>query len=135
MVKDYVFFSKKQKFISLLHYMVKNMWTKVFGGVEIRALWRPLKLLHISLSKPCLHGLRFVYMCTVTLEQVWTLKWQKIVILRHKTTFFTNVCLQLCGSRLWKKHTVYGYGSGVHILLVIKCIITKISLRSSTPCS
>ncbi|MCI4391931.1 hypothetical protein PGIGA_G00140000 [Pangasianodon gigas] len=43
---------------------------KVFSGVEVRALCRPLKFFHNNLGEPCLHGPRFVHRGIVMLEQV-----------------------------------------------------------------
>ena len=34
---------------------------KVFDGVEVRALCKPVKLFHTDLDKPFLHGPRFVH--------------------------------------------------------------------------
>ena len=42
---------------------------KVFGGVEVRALCRPVKFFHTELNKPFLYGTRFVHRGIVLLKQ------------------------------------------------------------------
>ena len=42
---------------------------KVFDGVEVRALCRPVKFFHRDLDKPFLYGPRFVHGIIVMLEQ------------------------------------------------------------------
>ena len=42
---------------------------KVFDGVEVRALCRPIKFFHTDLDKPFLYGPRFVHGGIVMLKQ------------------------------------------------------------------
>ena len=42
---------------------------KVFDGVEVRALYRPVKFFHTDLDKPFMYGLRFVHGGIVMLKQ------------------------------------------------------------------
>ena len=42
---------------------------KVFDGVEVRALCRPVKFFHNDLNKPLLYGPRFVHGGIVMLKQ------------------------------------------------------------------
>ena len=42
---------------------------KVFDGVDVRALCRPVKFFHTDLNKPFLHGPRFVHGGIVMLKQ------------------------------------------------------------------
>lgn len=43
---------------------------KVFRGVELRALCRPLDFFHTYLDKPCLCGPLFIYRGIIMLEDV-----------------------------------------------------------------
>ena len=42
---------------------------KVFDGVAVRALYRPVKFFHADLDKPFLYGPRFVHRGVVKLKQ------------------------------------------------------------------
>jgi hypothetical protein len=44
---------------------------KVFDGVEVRTLCRPVKFFHADLNKPFLYGPRFVHRGIVMLKQEW----------------------------------------------------------------
>jgi hypothetical protein len=48
---------------------VFQLISKMFDGVEVRALCRPVKFFHTSVNKPFLYGPRFVYGGIVILKQ------------------------------------------------------------------
>ena len=55
-----------------LHYSVKafQFIPKVFDGVEVRSLCRPVKFFHTDLDKPFLYGPRFVHEGIVMRKQL-----------------------------------------------------------------
>jgi hypothetical protein len=55
--------------IQKIYYMTKSNIPKVFNGVEVRALCRPVKLFHTDLDKQFLYGPRFVHGGIVMLKQ------------------------------------------------------------------